>query len=754
MADGTRLKTLDDSMKSLQGRLDDYQQNSDERHEQTTKHLESLDIKLEKTLLLLADTLSHKPPQPNPLLETSPPLISPTPPPGFMSAPTNPHVVIPSSPYLYPFTASPRSTRIDFPRFDGTEPLDWIYKAERYFEFYQVPPYQRLLLASIHMDGPALPWFQWQHKTHQFESWEGFIRILETTFGPSEYEDHQETLAKLTQTSTVAEYRQRFDALANRISGVSASFLTSCFISGLRSDLRHEVKAFRPTSLTQAIGLARLQEAKLLDRRSNNRVNQSYPSPTSVTPCKTPSTGSISNTHPVISSAALNSPYHVRRLSPSEVQLKGQQGLCFSCDEKWSSSHKCKAKPHLFFFDVEDYCPSPPPEDTTSTPELLPQDTPIHSAISFHVLAGQPTSTTFRFSGILAGSPVQVLIDGGSTHSFVQIRVAKHLQLPIISATSFVVAVGNVDRLITEGVVQQSPLTIQGHTFQPELFVLSLHGADVILGASWLATLGWVRQHYDKLLSEFEYDGKPIQLVGNPPALPTPIQLHSFSRTAYTDAMALCFRLDLVHVSATEDDSAPPELEALLSQFSTVFETTHELPPSRVYDHAIPLFPGSHPVNMRPYRYPHFQKAVIEKLVSEMLADGIIQPSLSPFSSPVVLIQKKDGTWRFCTDYRALNAITVKDRFPIPTIDELFDELKGAIFYSKIDLRAGYHQIRVKSEDVHKTAFRTHEGHYDYLVMPFGLINAPATFQAAMNHIFRSFLRRFVIVFFLRHSGL
>lgn len=99
-----------------------------------------------------------------------------------------------------------------------------------------------------------------------------------------------------------------------------------------------------------------------------------------------------------------------------------------------------------------------------------------------------------------------------------------------------------------------------------------------------------------------------------------------------------------------------------------------------MYDYAIPLILETNPVNVRPYRYPHFQKTIIENLVNEMLADGIIQPSLSPFSSPVVLIQKKDGTWRFCTDYRALNAITVKDRFPIPTTDELFDELKSALF--------------------------------------------------------------------------
>jgi len=139
---------------------------------------------------------------------------------------------------------------------------------------------------------------------------------------------------------------------------------------------------------------------------------------------------------------------------------------------------------------------------------------------------------------------------------------------------------------------------------------------------------------------------------------------------------------------------------------------------------------------------------MIEVAIKEMVQSGVVRPSHNSYSSPIVLVKKKYGTWRLCVNYRQLNKSTVLDKFLIPVIEELLYELHGSIFFSKIDLCLGYCQVKMREEDIEKTAFRTHEGYYEFLVMPFGLISVPSTFQALMNHVFRPYLRKFILVFF------
>ncbi|GJR10572.1 putative reverse transcriptase domain-containing protein [Tanacetum coccineum] len=159
------------------------------------------------------------------------------------------------------------------------------------------------------------------------------------------------------------------------------------------------------------------------------------------------------------------------------------------------------------------------------------------------------------------------------------------------------------------------------------------------------------------------------------------------------------------------------------------------------------LFPEDLPIARAPYRLAPSEMKELSDQLKELSDKGFIRPSSSPWGAPVLFVKKKDGSFRMCIDYRELNKLTVKNRYPLPRIDDLFDQLQGSSIYSKIDLRSGYHQLRVREEDIPKTAFRTRYGHYEFQVMPFGLTNAPAVFMDLMNRVCKPYLDKFVIVF-------
>ncbi|GJQ98969.1 putative reverse transcriptase domain-containing protein [Tanacetum coccineum] len=208
----------------------------------------------------------------------------------------------------------------------------------------------------------------------------------------------------------------------------------------------------------------------------------------------------------------------------------------------------------------------------------------------------------------------------------------------------------------------------------------------------------------------------------------------------------------LAYVTAkeVEDKSEKKQLEdvPIVKDFLYVFpEDLSGLPPTRQVEFQIDLVPGAAPVARVPYRLAPFEMKELSEQLKELSKKGFIRPSSSPWGAPVLFVKKKDGSFRMCIDYRELNKLTVKNRYPLPRIDDLFDQLQGSSVYSKIDLRSGYHQLRVREEDIPKTAFKTRYDHYEFQVMPFGLTNAPAVFMDLMNRVCKSYLDKFVIVF-------
>ncbi|GKE06704.1 putative reverse transcriptase domain-containing protein, partial [Tanacetum coccineum] len=195
-----------------------------------------------------------------------------------------------------------------------------------------------------------------------------------------------------------------------------------------------------------------------------------------------------------------------------------------------------------------------------------------------------------------------------------------------------------------------------------------------------------------------------------------------------------------------EDKSEKKRLEdvPIVRDFPKVFpEDLQGLPPTRQVEFQIYLVPGTAPT----YRLAPSEMKELSEQLKELSDKGFIRPSSSPWGAPVLFVKKKDGSFRMCIDYQELNKLTVKNRYPLLRIDDLFDQLQGSSVYSKIDLRSGYHQLRVREEDIPKTAFRTRYGHYEFQVMPFGLTNAPAVFMDLMNQVCKPYLDKFVIVF-------
>ncbi|CAN6249028.1 unnamed protein product [Urochloa humidicola] len=409
------------------------------------------------------------------------------------------------------------------------------------------------------------------------------------------------------------------------------------------------------------------------------------------------------------------------------------KGLCDRCAEKWHRGHTCAATVQLQamqevweLFNVEDL--EVPMVTAGESEEQL------FLAISHEAVNGGQAKRSMQLQGKMKELDIQILIDSGSTNSFVSQRVVDQIGELQCVGTHVQVKVANGGVMQCSSLVPAAEWSIQGYSFCQELKVLPLQSYDIILGMDWLESFSPMKVHWLHKWMAIPYKGSTIILQGMLPAHEEELLIQICSVSSKFGVYG--------------DSELPPEISDLLVDFEVVFSSPSSLPPVRSCDHVIPLVAGARPFNVRPYRYPPSLKDEIEAQVADMLRLGIIRPSSSPFCSPVLLVRKKDGSYRFCVDYRYLNALTVKSKFPIPVFDQLMDELAGASWFTTLDLISGYHQVRLKAGEEYKTAFQTHHGQFEFLVMAFGLSGAPGTFQGAMNCTLAPLLRKCVIVFF------
>lgn len=380
-------------------------------------------------------------------------------------------------------------------------------------------------------------------------------------------------------------------------------------------------------------------------------------------------------------------------------------------------------------------------DQTSSEEEML--------SLSWSANEGTQSKRTIRLQGLMNNQEILILVDSGSSSTFISSATAQKLQFHQEDTVSVQVTVANGSQISSTKIVKDVTWWTQGHTFTTDARVLDLKFYDMVLGMDWLEKYSPMWIDWKRKRMRFNHKEKRITLAGVKDCTSkcTKLQVRKLQGLIKKGGVAHLVQLSLMQPNATPPTAIPPQLQELLQQHAHLFNDPTTLPPARAFDHQITLIPGAQPVNVKPYRYVPTQKDEIERQVKEMLANGVIQPSTSPYASPVLLVKKKDGSWRFCMDYRNLNSITVKNKYPLPIVDELLDELKGSQWFTKLDMRSGYHQVRMSPEDEHKTAFKTHHGHWEFKVMPFGLTNAPATFQQIMNTIFSPLLRKLVLVF-------
>jgi hypothetical protein len=288
-------------------------------------------------------------------------------------------------------------------------------------------------------------------------------------------------------------------------------------------------------------------------------------------------------------------------------------------------------------------------------------------------------------------------------------------------------------------IVPDLEVELRNYTLTDTFYVVDLSDTDAVLGVQWLYSLGEIGFNYQTLTMIFkDASGTRVVLRGMSTAAPRAVsakRMERIFRHSYVAYAAEC--LITTRKDSEGREQYHPQIRKRLSQYEPVFgPIAPGRPPDRGFEHTIELEARATSVITAPYRHPKRIKDEIEKVIKELIAMGHIRPSTSPFASSIVLVLKKDGTLRMCIDYKTLNKKTIKNRYPIPHIDELMDELHGTVFFTKIDLRLGYHQINIREQDIENTAFKCHFRHFEFLVMPFGFNNAPATFQPCMNHIF------------------
>ena len=662
--------------------------------------------------------------------------------------------------------------RVDIPEFEGKlqpdEFVDWLQTVERVFDFKDIPDEQKVKLVAIKLKKHASIWWENLKKKRaregksKIKTWEKMRKQLTSKFLPYHYhQDNYMQLHKLRQLSmTVEEYTREFELLSMKCElGENEDQKIVRYIGGLNIEIGHLVQLQQYLTLDDVIRLA-IRIEKQLPKKSQfqpsssrnpfytrkTQTNQSNPTN------KTPQT-KITTTN------------NTKPSSQSKTAVK-----CFRCQGFGHIASDCPNRKVIMIVEGEPYEVSDEEKGSEVEPADPVYDDEITSADHGEMLIVRRSLHTapvndnswlrhniFHTRCTSHGKVCDIIIDSGSCENVVSNYMVDKLQLPTQPHPHPYklqwLNKGNEVKVTKRCLVSFSI----GQKYKDEVWcdVIPMDACHLLLGRPW---------QYDR---HVQYDGyantysftKDRVKVRLAPLSPSERCQHEKS----TSSVSLVSKKDLkvpkgevnqfgfvLLIEQNCGTNMPPEIMELLSKFPDVIpkEIPSGLPPMRDIQHAIDFVPGAVIPNKPAYRMSPQEHTEVEKQVEGLLKKGLIQESVSPCAIPVILVPKKDGTWRMCMDSRAVNKITIKYRFPIPRLDDMLDQLHGATMYSKIDLRSGYNQIRIRPGDEWKTAFKTRDGLYEWTVMPFGLSNAPSTFMRLMNQVLRPFNGKFVVVYF------
>ena len=605
----------------------------------------------------------------------------------------------------------------------------WIRKLRKCFRLLTCSDHDKVELAAYLLEVKALIWWESIARARDVDamSWEEFERLfLEKYFPDTVKEALDVEFQFLEQGSmTAVEYEAKFDELSRFAQPLSELARAQKFVRGLNSHIRDVVSSHRFRTVEAVLQSAVAMEQSHQKSLRENEVKK-----------ETQGKGRF------IAGSSSNQGNNwkkqkTRHQTPVRAVPVNQKNsvMCFNCGERGHISPNCSKPKGRTCFNCEQ--PGHMARDCTQPKRIgqgnqqnaqraaQPRQQQQGNARVYAV--GQQNAGVEGTISIL-NYLAKTLFDTGASNSFISRSLVDVLGFtPTPLAKSLLVTsplgVSAQLSLICIG----CPLVIGGKDFTADLIVLADNTYDVILGVDWLKPNHALIDCFDMLVT-FGEPGKPVlQYQG-----------------ASTDVVLVAGLL--AKLEGLSMDLNIGEI-SIISEYLDVFQEIPELPPRRVVDFVIEILPGTAPISISPYRMAPTELKELKVQIEELLRQGFIRPSFSPWGAPVLFVRKKDGTLRLCVDYRQLNKVTIKNRYPLPRIDDLFDQLRESTIFSKIDLRSGYHQLRVKEDDISKTAFRTRYGHYEFVVMPFGLTNAPAVFMDIMNRVFSPYLDKFVVVF-------